>query len=50
MTIKEQLHNQTWAVSSDYSEVLPYVGYTNFMLTKTYHGNGLFDSYYVGLK
>ena len=50
MTIKEQLHNQTWAVSSDYSEVLPYVGDPNFMVTNTYHGNGLFDTYYVGLK
>lgn len=50
MSIKEQLHNKTWATSSDYGEVLPYLNHPDYMVYNTYHSNGLFDVYYVGLK
>ena len=50
MTIREQLQNQTWATSSDYEEVLPYFGNPDYMVTNTYHVNGLFDTYYIGLR
>lgn len=50
MSIKEQFQNQLWAVSSDYSEVLPYLDNPNYMVTNTYHANGLFDQYYIGLR
>ena len=50
MTIREQLHNQTWATSSDYEEVLPYLMDERYLVTNTFHTNGLFDMYYIGLK
>ena len=50
MSVKEQLHNQLWAVSSDYSEVLPYLDNPLYSVMNTYHTNGLFDRYYIGLK
>lgn len=50
MTIKEQFHNQLWATSNNYEEVLPYLGNPLYDVMNTYHSNGLFDKYYVGLK
>ena len=49
-TLKEQFQNQTWGVTSDYSEVLPYIDNPSFFVANTYRKNGLFDVYYVGLK
>lgn len=49
-TLEEQFQNQTWGVTSDYSEVLPYLNNPSFLVANTYHANGLFDAYYVGLK
>lgn len=42
--------NQVWATSSDYEEVLPYLDDDRYLVTNTYHANGLFDTYYIGLK
>ena len=50
MTIKEQLHNQTWATSSNYEEVKPYLGDDRYFVANTFHSDGLFDMYYIGLK
>ena len=50
MSIKEQLHDQLWATSSDYEEVLPYLNDQSFNVFNTYHANGLFDTYYIHLK
>lgn len=50
MSIEEQFHNQTWATSSDYEEVLPYLDNPQYMVMNTYHANGLFDMYYIGLR
>ena len=50
MSIKEQFHVQTWATSSDYNEVLPYLNNPNYEVMNTYHSNGLFDMYYIGLR
>lgn len=50
MSIKEQFENQLWAVSNDYNEVLPYLDNPDYDVTNMYHGNGLFDAYYIGLK
>ena len=51
MSVKEQLHNRTWATSSSYEEVLPYLDRPDiYEVSNTYHQNGLFDTYYVGLK
>ena len=50
MSIKEQLHEQTWATSSDYEEVKPFLNDPNYMVCNTFHSDGLFDMYYVGLK
>ena len=50
MSVKEQFQNQTWATSSDYEEVLPFVGDERYMVANSYHANGLFDCYYIGLK
>jgi hypothetical protein len=49
-TIKEQFETQTWAVTSDYSEVLPYLDNPSYLVANTFRSNGLFDVYYVGLK
>ena len=49
-TIKEQFMSQTWAVTSDYSEVLPYLDNPNYLVANTFHKNGLFDAYYIGIK
>ena len=50
MSIKEQLHNQTWATSSSYEEVKPFLNDDRYMVANTYHSDGLFDMYYIGLK
>jgi hypothetical protein len=50
MSVKEQFHNQLWAVTSDYEEVLPYLDNPNYNVMNTYHSNGLFDSYYIHCK
>jgi hypothetical protein len=50
MSIKEQFQNQLWATSSDYEEVLPYLNDPNYDVVNTYHVNGLFDCYYIGLR
>jgi len=50
MTIKEQLHNQLWATSSDYEEALPYLNDPNYNVCNTYHSNGLFDCYYIHVR
>ena len=50
MSIKEQFHNQLWAVTTDYNEVLPYLDNPNYDVSNTYRANGLFDSYYIHLK
>lgn len=50
MSIKEQFQNQTWAITTDYNEVLPYINNPSYDVFNTYHKNGLFASYYVGLK
>ena len=50
MSVQEQLHDQTWAMTSDYSEVLPFVNDERYLVTNTFYSNGLFDKYYVGLK
>ena len=50
MSIKEQFHDRTWATSSDYEEVLPYLNNPDYMVMNTYHANGLFDTYYIGLR
>jgi len=49
MSVREQLERQTWAVSSDYSEVLPYLGKEGYEVSNTYRRNGLFDKYFVSL-
>ena len=50
MNVKEQLHDQTWATSRDYDEVLPYLDNDLYMVHNTFHSNGLFDHYFIGLK
>lgn len=50
MSVKEQFRNQLWATSNDYSEVLPYLDDDNYLVENTYHANGLFDCYYIGLR
>lgn len=50
MSVREQFHNQLWATTSDYNEVLPYLDNPNYSVTNTYHANGLFDSYYIHCK
>ena len=50
MSVQEQFHNQLWATSSSYEEVLPYLNDENYFVENTFHANGLFDKYYVGLK
>lgn len=50
MSVKEQFHNQLWATSNDYNEVLPYLNNPDYHVANTYHENGLFDKYYIGLK
>ena len=50
MSVKEQFQNQLWATSSSYEEVLPYLNDERYLVTNTYHSNGLFDTYYIGLK
>ena len=50
MSVKEQFKNQTWATSSNYEEVLPYLDNPDYLVANTYHGNGLFDTYYIGLR
>ena len=50
MSVKEQFMSQTWAITSDYSEVLPYLSNHEYQVCNTYHSNGLFDTYYIGLK
>lgn len=49
MSVKEQLKTQLWAVTKDYSEVLPYLKDPAYEVSNTYHFNGLFDSYYITL-
>lgn len=49
-SIKEQFQNQTWAISSNYEEVLPYLDNPSYNVYNTYRKNGLFDVYYVALK
>jgi hypothetical protein len=50
MSIREQFHNQLWAISRDYDEVLPYLNDERYDVCNTYHANGLFDYYWIGLK
>lgn len=50
MSVKEQFKNQTWATSSSYEEVLPFVGDERYSVCNTYHSNGLFDTYYIHIK
>lgn len=50
MSVKDQFKYNLWATSSSYEEVLPYVDDDRYLVTNTYHSNGLFDKYYVGLK
>ena len=50
MSVKEQFHNQLWATSKDYDEVLPYLNNPEYDVYNTYHANGLFDTYYIGLR
>ena len=50
MSVKEQFHSQLWATSSNYEEVLPYLNNPEYEVMNTYHSNGLFDKYYVGLR
>ena len=50
MSIKEQLHDRLWAVSSNYDEVLPYLDNPNYNVSNTYHRNGLFDAFYIHLR
>ena len=50
MSVKEQLENQVWATSRDYDEVLPYLANSDYMVHNTYHANGLFDHYFIGLR
>ena len=50
MSVKEQFQNQTWATTSDYNEVLPYLNNESYLVVNTFHKNGLFDVYYIGLK
>ena len=47
MSVKEQFFKQSWAVTSDYQEVLPYLNNPNYDVMNTYHSNGLFDQYYI---
>lgn len=48
--IKEQFQNQLWATSQSYEEVLPYLDNPNYSVFNTFHSNGLFDKYYIGLR
>lgn len=50
MSVKEQFMNQVWATTSDYQEVLPFIDDERYMVGNTYHSNGLFDKYYIGLR
>ena len=50
MSVQEQFNNQTWAMTSDYSEVLPFINDERYLVTNTFHSNGLFYKYYIGLK
>ena len=50
MSVKEQFQNQVYATTSDYNEVLPYLNDDRYSVMNTYHSNGLFDSYFIGLK
>ena len=49
MSIKQQFQNQTWATSSNYEEVLPYLSDPYVNVENTYHSNGLFDKYYLSI-
>jgi hypothetical protein len=49
MSVKEQFFNQLWATTTNYNEVLPYINDERYTVANTYHANGLFDSYYIGL-
>lgn len=49
MSVSEQFKNQVWATTHDYNEALPYLSDPNYNVCNTYHGNGLFDSYYIHL-
>ena len=50
MSVKEQFMNQLWATTKDYEEALPYLDNPDFSVHNTYHANGLFDTYYIGLR
>ena len=50
MSVKEQFQNQLWATTMDYDEVLPYLDNPDYLVMNTYHTNGLFDTYYIGLR
>ena len=50
MSVKEQFQSQTWATSSNYEEVRPYLGDERYLVANTFHSDGLFDMYYIGLK
>lgn len=49
MSVKEQFHNQLWATTSDYNEVLPYMNNPMYEVQNTYRDNGLFDQYYISV-
>ena len=49
MSVKEQFHNQLWAVTRSYEEALPYLDNPDYNVQNTYHANGLFDAYYIHL-
>lgn len=49
MSVKEQFHDQLWAVTRDYEEVKPYIDNPAYNVSNTYFRNGLFDSYYIHL-
>ena len=49
MSVREQFHNNLWATTTDYNEVLPYLNNPNYEVHNTYHANGLFDQYYINV-
>lgn len=50
MSVEEQFKDQLWATTNDYNEVLPYINNERYMVANTYHANGLFDTYFIGLR
>ncbi|MCR5270579.1 MAG: hypothetical protein K6D91_06130 [Prevotella sp.] len=48
-SVREQFNEQLFAFTKDYDEVLPYLNSPFYEVRNTYHSNGLFNNYYIGM-